>query len=65
MASHLNRCHRASKVAQKECNELYLLMYLQKHAKAEHAVVRFVPKFVSQGMDHMAETVFQEMICRS
>ncbi|CAM6101379.1 unnamed protein product [Calypogeia fissa] len=51
---HLNERHRASKQAQKECNELYLLMYLQKHAQAEHAVVIsfhdkgmmvFVPKY--------------------
>ncbi|BBN06067.1 DIS3-like exonuclease 1 [Marchantia polymorpha subsp. ruderalis] len=51
---HLNERHRNSKRAQKECNELYLLMFLQKHAKAEHAVVIsifskgmmvFVPKY--------------------
>ncbi|KAL2633824.1 hypothetical protein R1flu_005303 [Riccia fluitans] len=45
VVEHLNERHRSSKRAQKECDELYLLMFLQKHAKAENAVViKILPK---------------------
>ncbi|XP_024518625.1 DIS3-like exonuclease 1 isoform X2 [Selaginella moellendorffii] len=59
VAEHLNEKHRTSKRAQKECNELYLLMFLQKQAKAELAVVIgvttkgimvFVPKYDLRGL---------------
>ena len=39
VAGHLNQRHRASKRAQKECNQLHLLMYLEKNAQAEQGVV--------------------------
>lgn len=64
MACHLNERHRASKRAQKECNELHLLMYLQKHAQAEHgvvievqprALVVFVPKYDLRGWLHLQD----------
>ncbi|EFJ15290.1 hypothetical protein SELMODRAFT_445658 [Selaginella moellendorffii] len=59
VAEHVNEKHRTSKRAQKECNELYLLMFLQKQAKAELAVVIgvttkgimvFVPKYDLRGL---------------
>ncbi|KAL3693434.1 hypothetical protein R1sor_007085 [Riccia sorocarpa] len=47
VVEHLNERHRSSKRAQKECDEIYLLMFLQKHARAEHAVIiRILPKGV-------------------
>jgi exoribonuclease R len=58
VAEHLNQRHRASKRAQKQCSELYLLMYLQKHAEAQYALVLeilerglvvFVPKYDLRG----------------
>lgn len=58
VADHLNQRHRASKRAQKQCSELHLLMYLQKHAEAQYALVLeilerglvvFVPKYDLRG----------------
>eukprot|EP01018_Ginkgo_biloba_P012952 Gb_38988 [translate_table: standard] len=64
VADHLNQRHRASKKAQKQCNELHLLMYLQKHAEAEYALVIgilergltvFVPKYDLRGFVNLRD----------
>jgi DIS3-like exonuclease 1 len=58
VADHLNERHRASKRAQKDCSELYLLLYLQNHTSAEKAIITsvhahglmvFVPKYDLRG----------------
>lgn len=58
IADHLNERHRASKRAQKDCSELYLLLYLQNHTSAEKAIITsvhshglmvFVPKYDLRG----------------
>eukprot|EP00252_Welwitschia_mirabilis_P018270 TRINITY_DN4059_c0_g1_i1.p1 TRINITY_DN4059_c0_g1~~TRINITY_DN4059_c0_g1_i1.p1 ORF type:complete len:718 (+),score=144.56 TRINITY_DN4059_c0_g1_i1:74-2155(+) len=55
---HLNQRHRASKKAQKQCTELHLLKYLEKHSEAQYALVVeifekgmfvFVPKYGLRG----------------
>eukprot|EP00897_Mesotaenium_endlicherianum_P004923 jgi/Mesen1/4459/ME000227S03481 len=60
----VNERHTASKLAQRDCSQLYLLLYLASHSRAERALITgihaagvsvFIPKYDLRGPLHLKD----------